>query len=373
MHIGIITFHAPHNFGSMLQNYALQRFLITEGHSVETINLRNEKQKYMYNYPLHLGKNCPTLPSLLKRFIDPVWLWTELRTWGLFEQFLKNELHLTKEFKNWSQIKDTLPELHYDAIIVGGDQIWNTFCYDFDWSYFLPDSIKPIKKIAFSPSFGNVILRTQKDFTRLSKIKEYLKDFDYLSVREKDGSDFLKELTNKDIPVVADPTILADSSIYLDFIKEPIVKEPYIYYYTPSHIPDIEAERIAEELANALNIKIITSYPRFLQKNRMSSFSTGPKEFLNLVSHARLIIGKSYHLIIFSLLFHKEFITIKSSKDARLSSLLNQLGIFGRNINSVEDYLYLSKINYSIVDKKLDNFRTISNSYIKRALKSEEI
>ena len=46
MHIGILTVHAPHNFGSMLQNYALQQFLIAEGHSVETINLRNEKQKY---------------------------------------------------------------------------------------------------------------------------------------------------------------------------------------------------------------------------------------------------------------------------------------------------------------------------------------
>ena len=30
MKIGILSFHASHNFGSMLQNYALQQFLMEE-------------------------------------------------------------------------------------------------------------------------------------------------------------------------------------------------------------------------------------------------------------------------------------------------------------------------------------------------------
>ena len=47
MRIGILSFHAPHNYGSMLQNYALQQFLISEGHTVETINLRNKGQRFL--------------------------------------------------------------------------------------------------------------------------------------------------------------------------------------------------------------------------------------------------------------------------------------------------------------------------------------
>lgn len=368
MRIGIITFHAPHNFGSMLQNYALQQFLIAEGHSVETINLRNEKQKYMYNYPLHIGKSCPTYRSLLGRFRDIRWLATECKTWHLFEQFLRHNLNLTKEFKNWEEIKQELPILHFDAIITGGDQIWNTFCYDFDWSYFLPDNIKPTKKIAFSPSFGNEIERTRKDSTRVLNIKKFLESFDYISIREQDGSDYLHELLNKDIPVIADPTILADPSIYRSFIQKPILREPYIYYYTPSHIPDMEAEKTAIELAKQLNVNIVTSYPQFMRRNEMISISTGPIEFLNLINNAKLVVGKSYHLIVFSILLHKDFVTIKSDRDQRMSTLLKQLGISNRNINSIEDFNYLSQIDYGMVDYKISIFRNDAVSFLQRAL-----
>lgn len=374
MRIGIITFHAPHNFGSMLQNYALQQFLIAEGHSVETINLRNEKQKYMYNYPLHIGKSCPTYRSLLGRFRDIRWLATECKTWHLFEQFLRHNLNLTKEFKNWDEIKQELPILHFDAIITGGDQIWNTFCYDFDWSYFLPDDIKPIKKIAFCPSFGNKIGETREDVALVAKIKKYLEDFDFISVREKDGSIFLQELLNKAIPVIADPTLLVETSAYLSLIKEPIINEPYIYYYTPSHIPDTEAEDIAIKLSELLNIKIVTSYPRFRKKTKMISVASGPTEFLNLVYNAQFVIGKSFHLIIFSIIFRKNFYTIKCNCDARISSLLNKLKIFNRNIDNIDDYKKIvDNIDYDTIDNELNIFRKDAISYLQKSLNTHII
>lgn len=371
MKIGILTFHASHNFGSMLQNYALQQFLIAEGHTVETINLRNEKQRYMYNYPLYLGRNSSTLLSLLGKFRDPRWLITECRRWNIFEDFLKRQLILTKEYKNWETIKDDLPYYNYDAIIVGGDQIWNTFCYDFDWSYFLPDIIKPVKKIAFSPSFGNAIPRTQKDEALVSKIKKYLEDFDYLSVREKDASDYLQKIVNRSIPDIADPTLLVDPSIYLKLMKEPIIKEPYIYYYTPSHVYDINAEDIAIELAKELGIKIITSYPRFLRKTSMTSVVSGPIEFLNLLYNAQIVIGKSYHLVIFSILFHKNFITIKRKNDARVDSLLNQLKITGRNMETIDDYHNLTEIDFKVADDELFKYRQKAILYIQNILNQE--
>ena len=49
MRIGIITFHAAFNYGSMLQAYALQTFLEKKGHQVEIINFRPEIQKKTYS------------------------------------------------------------------------------------------------------------------------------------------------------------------------------------------------------------------------------------------------------------------------------------------------------------------------------------
>lgn len=371
MKIGILTYHASHNFGSMLQNYALQQFLIAEGHKVETINLRNEKQKYMYNYPLHKGRWSPSFLQIIGKFRDPKWLIEECRRWNIFEHFLKNNLILTKEYSNWDSIKKELPIINYDAIIVGSDQIWNTFCYDFDWSYFLPDNIKPTKKIAMCPSFGSATPRTQHNRNLVSKIKKYLEDFDYLSVREKDASDFLQVLLNRNVPVIADPTLIADPTIYLRMINKPIVKEPYIYYYTPSNIPDINSEKIANELAHNLGLKIVTSFTNFMQKKTMTSIVSGPAEFLNLVRNAKLVVGKSFHLVVFSLLFHKNFITIKRKGEPRIESLLGQLKVSGRNIESVEDYNHLTEIDYKVVDEELNKLRLKSISFLQNALNSK--
>lgn len=369
MRIGILTFHASHNFGSNLQNYALQQFLLSEGHIVETINLRNEKQKYMYHHPLHRGRRSPVFWKVLARFLDPQWLISECRGWNKFENFLNTYLILTKEYVDWDTIKKDLPQNNYNAIIVGGDQIWNTFCYDFDWSYYLPDDIKPIKKIAYGPSFGSFLIKMREDNSLVSTINKYLDDFDYLSVREKDASSFLQIQLNRSVPVVADTTLLVDPLVYLKLIKNPIIKKPYIYYYTPSHAPDFAAEEIAIELAKKMGLKIVTSYPRFFKKRRMKGVSSGPIEFLNLVNNAQLVIGKSYHLVLFSILFHKNFITLRSKNEERLESLLTRLNISGRNMESIDDYYHLKEIDFKVVDSKLKQFKDESIQFLRGFLK----
>lgn len=45
MKTATITFHAAHNYGSMLQAYALQQIILRLGHSNEIINLRTERTK----------------------------------------------------------------------------------------------------------------------------------------------------------------------------------------------------------------------------------------------------------------------------------------------------------------------------------------
>lgn len=368
MKIGILTFHASHNFGSMLQNYALQQFLMAEGHIVETINLRIEKQKYMYNHPLRIGKSNRSIRAVLGRFKDPKWVYKESKGWFMFERFLKSYIKLTKEYHNWNEIEKDLPKLKYDAIITGGDQIWNTFCYDFDWSYFLPRDISPTKKIAYSPSFGNKIKGTNENKVLSTKIKEYLRNFDALSIREKDASDFLKALLGKDVPIVADPTLIVNPDIYLKLIGKPLINEPYIYYYTPSHIPDFEAENIAREIAKIHHIKIVNSYSRFRSQSGMTERISGPKEFLNLVKNAQFVLGKSYHLVIFSIIFHKNFATIKGGNDARINSLLKLVKIGNRNIDQANDFHKLSITNYKIVEQELDIFRERSINYLRNSL-----
>ena len=301
---------------------------------------------------------------------DPQWLIAEAKRWHIFENFMKENLVLTKEYDSWESIKQDLPDYGYDAIIVGGDQVWNTSCFDFDWAYYLPGTIGSIKKIAFSPSFGNSIPYTKSNADLVIEIRKYLEDFDFISVRESDASAFLHGLLNKDIPVVLDPAFLLDSSKYLQPVVEPIVSEPYIYYYSPALTADYDAEDIAVELANKLGLRIITSYPRYGRRTPMKTFLSGPTEFLNLISNAKIVIGKSFHLVVFSVLFHREFITVNFKKDARVDTLLNDLGISGRNILSADEYESLTKVDYAIVDRELSRLKQRSMSFLREAIDS---
>ena len=40
MKIGLLTFHCAHNYGAVLQCYATQEFLRSQGYDVEVINYR---------------------------------------------------------------------------------------------------------------------------------------------------------------------------------------------------------------------------------------------------------------------------------------------------------------------------------------------
>lgn len=46
--VGIITFHASYNYGSMLQAYALQQTVLKLGYACEIINFRSNNQKKQY-------------------------------------------------------------------------------------------------------------------------------------------------------------------------------------------------------------------------------------------------------------------------------------------------------------------------------------
>ena len=63
--VGIITFHASHNYGSMLQAYALQQTVLGMGLDCEIINFRTKIQTEHFKPPFMRG----TVPGKIKRFI----------------------------------------------------------------------------------------------------------------------------------------------------------------------------------------------------------------------------------------------------------------------------------------------------------------
>lgn len=371
MKIGIITFHASHNYGSNLQAWALQTYLERLGNEVEIINYRSFYQKscyfrlfdfsgkYWYRFALPVTlKRLLLYPSSIKQMINK---------WYLFEKFIQNNLHLSPEYNTIKQLMDA--KFGYDIAIAGSDQIWIT-TKEAGNMFFLNFMDKNIKKISYAPSMGPNPEKISVDY-----LKQNLIDFEAISVREKKAQIFLLDnhITDK-CEVVCDPTLLLTENDYLQLIDaKPLISEPYIFFYSPSCISYKHFE-IANKLGETLGLKVISSegyYPKDIHKYKsiQNYIEVGPKEFLNLVKNATYTIGASFHLLVFSVLFRKQFYSINGDKDSRLANLLEILKLQRRAV-SLDDANFDMQpiINFDQVYGRLSKYRQSSINFLSNVI-----
>ena len=221
MKIGIITFHASHNCGSMLQAYALCKVLRDEYHQdAELIDFSNSGSRQMYslwNNKMFYRSGRPIM-NVLKTNISNLFHYKAVKSvMNDYEAFSSKYLQKSKgTYKNTKQLKGI--EQNYDMLLSGGDQVWNICCTDADDAYFLSFAHN-VKKVAYSPSLGAMnILKYAKN---PDKYRKYLLDYDFLSVRELNGQKWLKELVGEDVPIVPDPTLLLSADEWCKVLPVP--------------------------------------------------------------------------------------------------------------------------------------------------------
>ena len=374
--IGIMTFHASLNCGSMLQAYALQTILTEKYNAdVEIINYSNFGQRNYYSkwdiFPkpsvwINDIKAIPHYKAIDKMRAD-------------YEEFSNKYLNIrTKLLKRRSQLNGI--DKKFDIVIAGGDQVWNVRCRDADIAYFL-SFVKTAKKVAYSPSLG--ARNINKYAINPQKYADLINSFDYLSVREVNGQKWLKELTGKDIPLIADPTLLLTHKEWIDHlsIKKNKNKEKFMLYYAFYYNKE-KNDEILKKLSEKMDMPIYIIDGKSWSINKLDKYGfklyekSGPIGFLELMENAEISLVQSFHGIIFSTLFHKTFWslrnqTIKNPDDDRAKVILNQLGLENRAI-TYEELLekdITEKVDYSEADKKVDKLKNKAFNYIESFLK----
>lgn len=330
MRTATITFHASHNYGSMLQAFALQKMINRLGHDNEVLNLRTDRQKWLYPKPDELlSRKDVKVKKFIRRMLYFPFVKDLQIKHELFESFLQKDLKLSRVYSNLQELNNA--DLPYDCFIAGGDQIWNTSPLDFDWSFYLP-FVKAGRKISYAVSMGP---HAEEQVTSLERIRKYLSSFDAISVREKGTKDLVSSLT--DVPVVEslDPTLLLDKSEWESFINSrATVKGDYIFVYSPSFNPVVYD--IADKLGQLLKKKVVTSiyHPRMLQYSSLKyELAVGPWEFLDILSKADLVVSGSFHAVVFSVIFNKPFWAINGAKDNRMRTFLENTHLLHRSID----------------------------------------
>lgn len=349
MRTATITFHASHNYGSMLQAYALQQVIVGLGHQNEIINLRTARQKHIYQKP-SLREAIKGPVRLYRYLLKLPYLGALQRKYDLFEQFLRENMTLTREFASMEEIEKA--ELDYDVFISGSDQIWNTLLGDFDWSFYLPFAGLS-KRISYAVSMGS---NAERQEVNKDRIQILLSHYSHVSVREFGTAAFVRKYAQREAVIDLDPTLLLPAAEWRKKIgRERIIRDKYILLYCPKYSKEVYS--VARYLSRVFGMPVVDTQYRSEAyfSGCVRRFDVGPIEFLNLMENAEIVVGSSYHMLIFSLLFHRPFWSVGGERDNRTAHLLKATGLMQR-CASVEDIAAKYKNTFAVDFDKADEY-----------------
>ena len=376
--IGIATCFID-NYGACLQAFALQSKIEQLGYESEILryvepagygNHRNIVKKILHSQIIEMAR-CFFFPAYRKKIIFK----------QECDKFRVKNLHFSK--KKLRTIDDVKKESSiYDAFVCGSDQIWNpTFYGRLNKVYYL-DFADNKKRIAYAPSIGisEIAEEYQSEFKRL------VGKFDYISVREQTGCNLIRKYSGKDARVVLDPTLLLSGAEWIKKVSEekairksfPKKGEKYIFCYLFGNRPFYYS--FINEISKKYDLKVYI-VPFYANQEHMGYnliYDAGPLGFVELISHASLVITDSFHATAFSINLNTPFYTLlrDNPKDAQsmnsrvidilnLTQLQSRLWIDENDINAFTMDIDWNKAN-SIVQSK----READLKFLKDALEA---
>lgn len=344
MKICILTQPLGHNYGGLLQAYALQQHIKKSGFEVITIN-RREPDKNVFK------KTKINTLNLLRLLLGKIKsIPTEKRqdlVWQNLYKFRDQYISLSAIFDTEDKLKKHFDENVYDVVIVGSDQVWRPKYSPSLMNYFLDfitvnKADTRTKCISYAASFG--VDNWEFTVAETEKCKKHLKKFDAVTVREDSAVNLCKKYLKVDAERVVDPTMLLDASEYESLIDE----EPTDAYKGKvlSYVLDPQKDKqlIAKKVANSLNKKSFFIKPEKqlidVPPNQIKN-SQYPKveQWLCAFKNASYVVTDSFHGCVFAILFNKPFIAVGNSSRglARFESLLSMFDLKERLVLCASD------------------------------------
>ena len=344
MRIRIITCHDVYNAGASLQAYALMQYLKDCGHEVKIIDY---KPDYLSRYYSLKAVNNPEydragireiyllvkMPGRIKKLFS--------KRKYRFDAFRKNALELTDAtYRTCEELKN-IEEA--DLYLAGSDQIWNPiFPNGKDPAFFLQFTEKG-RRASYAASFAVDALK-EEDRQRM---KEWLKSFDAVSVREQKGATLVKQMGLQS-QRNCDPVFLLKQCQWKKILPETETNKKYVLLY------DFDKNCVAEEIAEKISKKAKTEIWSVFKTEICDKVCAdiGPLEFVNLILNAEAVVSNSFHATVFAIIFHKEFFVIERKEriNTRMNDLLKVFGVEDRKMDHVKKLQTAKKINWQRIE-----------------------
>ena len=306
-------------------------------------------------------------------------IWGPNETPVLFKEFPYKDGALHELFPD----KAAMYELNEksEIFIVGSDQLWHRNLYhDFGQVAFFDYIYNDKKKIAYAASFGREYWSGDSYETQEAAV--FLKDFDYVSVREQSGVDVCKKYFDVDALCVLDPVFLCQKQKYKVLAAKSTIaiRRSYIGGYildiTPLKLQILQSAQQSksmpcEIMTDAFRETLQDVGDITVHKNVFC------EDWLSNIIHSDFVITDSFHGMCFAIIFNKPFIAICNQErgSVRFTDLLEQLGLSERlisektQINEVKR-LMETPIDYATVEARINREKIRSLHWLEHALKA---
>lgn len=409
--VGIVThYYKSNNYGGNLQAFALAHFINSlKGFKAEQIcfsfikgeePLNNKKKKnisshyseknssfshkciFLFTHPFlsirKLKRNSKKCFSRLKiknrcsRFVNKLY----------FQRFeMRNNaiLYFNQEIIPHSSVvynENTICNSNtcYDIFITGSDQVWSGCS-----NAFMLGFVEDKKKISYAASIARKeITKHHSDYMKMK-----LHDYFAISVRDETDKNIVSQITDKNVEIVLDPVFLLNKEEWNKLATSRGEHEKdYVFCYFLGDCS--KYKKIVSKFANKKRLKII-SIPHFVDnENRVirsdilfgdiKKYDVSPADFVSLIREAKYVFTDSFHAVVFSIIYHKEFFAFdRVSKygimNSRIINLLGQFDLLERyyceeNSKSISFFLESNEIEYDQCEEKLESEKNKSIRFL---------
>ena len=355
MKIGILTYHRAHNYGAILQAIATRVYLQELGHEVYYVDYWPDYHKEMYkvfSWSTFRKVGIRGKYNYLRRIIT---------RYGTIKQRINSfEGAISKYISPYCKPTD----FPFDLVVIGSDQLWRKQSVGgYNPVYFGKNNINTPKQIAYAVSMGLM----PEDRADKKIIKDLLCNIHSISVREYDLSELVHELGYQ-CEVNVDPTFLLTQQMWEKVVPSKKIPEKYLLYYNFQGGAFCEEEIYRFAKKKKLKVKIISGGVQ-LKASEDAIPTADIDDFISLIKNAEYVFTSSFHGLVFSIIFNKQFYASYSRNSNRAKTLLKILGIENRILPNKVAIPELSRIDYSEIIPKIQELREISNKYLNQNLK----
>jgi len=341
MKINIITYYWSNNIGALIQSLCLREFL-----------RKNFDADVQYNK--YLPKNL-----VLRERMSQI----NRKNFYFLLEILRKKINLyfwKKNIANLENPNQILELFNKDLYIYGSDEIWNYTnpFFGFD-SYFFGD-FNNKSKIAYGCSIGNAELEINSQSKR-KKMKECLKNFKAISVRDENSSHFIEKLLNIRPEIVLDPCFLAspkmidgeNSNFYNKFSKKKFI---LIYgdYFSRAEINKIIHFSKKNKL-DTISVSFVNKWSDF------NILKINPNDLIFFVKNSEFIITSMFHGVMLAYKYQKQFWYSEDPyRKNKLYYFLKKLNLIKQHV----DYIGINEIDYKFNDKEFKIWKKKSEEFI---------